>query len=93
MGCDLRRSRKISEDLGFNPRTRMGCDWWNLYDKKVGDKFQSTHPHGVRQRLIIIPKISFSFNPRTRMGCDCTFEKIQKIIFCFNPRTRMGCDL
>ena len=35
-------------NLGFNPRTRMGCD---KQDKDAYTKlymFQSTHPHGVR---------------------------------------------
>ena len=32
--------------------------------------FQSTHPHGVRQRVIACHSQLHSFNPRTRMGCD-----------------------
>ena len=32
--------------------------------------FQSTHPHGVRQKHLLGSEISNSFNPRTRMGCD-----------------------
>ena len=32
--------------------------------------FQSTHPHGVRQRPLRRWTSMCSFNPRTRMGCD-----------------------
>ena len=34
-------------------------------------KFQSTHPHGVRQFFLLISfSIYIGFNPRTHMGCD-----------------------
>ena len=32
----------------FNPRTRMGCDKGEEITFFIGDKFQSTHPYGVR---------------------------------------------
>ena len=32
----------------FNPRTHMGCDMLPLTFPLTSDKFQSTHPHGVR---------------------------------------------
>ena len=50
MGCDFVcfGCRDISDS--FNPRTRMGCDL--LHPSFLGDclLFQSTHPHGVRQK-------------------------------------------
>ena len=36
--------------------------------------FQSTHPHGVRQKHLLGSEISNSFNPRTRTGCDTVGE-------------------
>ena len=47
---------------------------WGATNKKIAakikSKFQSTHPHGVRQfRRRTEPK-STCFNPRTHMGCD-----------------------
>ena len=32
--------------------------------------FQSTHPHGVRQKITSQFSTHFSFNPRTHTGCD-----------------------
>ena len=37
---------------------------------KVCDKFQSTHPHGVRPLESTILYIRSRFNPRTHTGCD-----------------------
>ena len=34
----------------FNPRTRTGCDIRYLAQDTGFKEFQSTHPHGVRQR-------------------------------------------
>ncbi len=34
------------------------------------NRFQSTHPCGVRQKTTAIKLQSRSFNPRTRVGCD-----------------------
>ena len=34
-------------------------------------RFQSTHPHGVRPKLVVLFRIcNKGFNPRTHMGCD-----------------------
>ena len=39
--------------------------------KAVRNKmFQSTHPHGVRQKLHVSSHHKTSFNPRTHTGCD-----------------------
>ena len=35
--------------------------------------FQSTHPHGVRQRRISQGEIRCCFNPRTHTGCDASY--------------------
>ena len=55
-------------------------------------EFQSTHPHGVRRKLLSDIELFGGFNPRTHMGCDLISEG--RIIFkhSFNPRTHMGCD-
>ena len=37
-------------------------------------KFQSTHPHGVRPQTVPGLYSNFYFNPRTRMGCDISFS-------------------
>mgnify|MGYP007057629022 CR=1 FL=1 len=78
--------------LHFNPRTRVGCDYFYSGRKAFRISFQSTHPRGVRQ--INRAKISdpIYFNPRTRVGCDrpAGFQIYQHLNF--NPRTRVGCD-
>ena len=57
--------------IGFNPRTRVGCD---VSERRLLSNvlpFQSTHPRGVRP----MPRRARNtwtngFNPRTRVGCD-----------------------
>jgi len=45
---------------------------WAIFTTSPMAKFQSTHPHGVRRRMLGYSKCnSCSFNPRTRTGCDC----------------------
>ena len=48
----------------------MGCDDVINQINEIRRMFQSTHPHGVRQKHLLGSEISNSFNPRTRMGCD-----------------------
>ena len=57
--------------LGFNPRTRVGCDGSAAGLSLLPRKFQSTHPRGVRPGCSALPvPAPGSFNPRTRVGCD-----------------------
>jgi len=59
----------------------------------VSQKFQSTHPHGVRPNHLIISQFYLCFNPRTRTGCDKVILKQYDELMRFNPRTRTGCDI
>ena len=54
----------------FNPRTRTGCDISSPCFIHAEYMFQSTHPHGVRQKIMTCSETLQSFNPRTRTGCD-----------------------
>ncbi len=60
--CCLRRAG------GFNPRTRVGCDWWGMEDGPSVKVFQSTHPRGVRRPRRAasrrLPKLFQSTHPR-----------------------------
>ena len=38
-------------NLGFNPRTHMGCDFRTYHEIIFALMFQSTHPYGVRLRV------------------------------------------
>ena len=60
----------------------------------AGEKFQSTHPRGVRPMADQKSFQPFHFNPRTRVGCDA--KRMRDDVgkkFHFNPRTRVGCDI
>ena len=48
-GCDLTPFADLAIQLGFNPRTREGCDSIKVSPFLV-DRFQSTHPRGVRRQ-------------------------------------------
>ena len=69
-GCDGSCESKGEQIICFNPRTHTGCDK-SFFPSLFGTpKFQSTHPHGVRQKIIIRKLQIISFNPRTHTGCD-----------------------
>ena len=56
-------------------------------------RFQSTHPHGVRQPCRILIGVIKCFNPRTHTGCDLTTLCFHPDpVYRFNPRTHTGCD-
>ena len=59
----------VFQSLGFNPRTRVGCDPMPLLLFRLM-LFQSTHPCGVRRKFHHCTLPLGSFNPRTRVGCD-----------------------
>ena len=60
----------VQVNVGFNPRTRMGCDLSSSFHSQSVFMFQSTHPHGVRHFTLAAGRLYICFNPRTRMGCD-----------------------
>ena len=52
-GATSFRATSKASSIGFNPRTRVGCDSV-IRDSQVRvDKFQSTHPRGVRQPVLV----------------------------------------
>ena len=53
--------RTSSRSPGFNPRTRMGCDEFDVPLRSCEMMFQSTHPHGVRPLLTATLSTSRSF--------------------------------
>ena len=79
---------------GFNPRTRVGCDWTGGPRPKSCGRFQSTHPRGVRlltftgritgEETVSIHAPAWGAT-RWRAGADRPPRG-------FNPRTRVGCD-
>ena len=54
--------------------------------------FQSTHPRGVRLRLLIFITIYSMFQSTHPRGVRRWQGKTVKTIKCFNPRTHEGCD-
>ena len=71
VGCDEASRCQGRRTASFNPRTRVGCDHRCRPCPPWGQKFQSTHPRGVR-RMSWRPcsVLRQRFNPRTRVGCD-----------------------
>ena len=49
-GTTLRQTSGQRLDSCFNPRTRVGCDFYAVGGYRIADRFQSTHPRGVRPR-------------------------------------------
>ena len=60
--------------------------------KNKEQKFQSTHPHGVRQDYVLKYLINMEFQSTHPHGVRRIFDSSCRIRFSFNPRTRTGCD-
>ena len=56
--------------IGFNPRTHVGCDICIIHRLVSTERFQSTHPRGVRLQMKMDMLSLRCFNPRTHVGCD-----------------------
>ena len=55
----------------FNPRTPVGCDHAGRIHRHRMNRFQSTHPSGVRRSSGSRRRVrQMNFNPRTPVGCD-----------------------
>ena len=52
----------------FNPRTREGCDSFRNTPRSASQRFQSTHPRGVRPQSWSFCCQRSHFNPRTPCG-------------------------
>ena len=71
--------KKLALYKCFNPRTHTGCDI--CYGDTVPDgcKFQSTHPHGVRQCVILLFRgqtaVSIHAPTRGATVCKVTYYK------------------
>ena len=79
--------------MGFNPRTREGCDKAQQEIFEDQEEFQSTHPRGVRLGQWGYESYSngVSIHAPAR-GATIAETGIIQFIACFNPRTREGCD-
>ena len=79
--------------VNFNPRTREGCDGLFTYLVVASEKFQSTHPRGVRRSTAFFAILS----PQISIHAPARGATVRPTIFIgrltdFNPRTREGCD-
>ena len=50
-GATVDLGNYVNKIIRFNPRTHMGCDKYTTISTASLNGFQSTHPHGVRQKL------------------------------------------
>ena len=55
--------------------------------------FQSTHPCGVRQKVLALRNLLKPFQSTHPCGVRPSTTALAKITARFNPRTRVGCDL
>ena len=83
-------SRNPSRLYSFNSRTRKGCDSSAMPTSAV-QKFQFTHPQGVRFSIFIFcVKVHVSIHAPAR---GAIMVKVCHCLRCrFNSRTRKGCD-
>ncbi len=93
MGCDPACSQGRQGIHDFNPRTHVGCDGGGEKESSKLEKFQSTHPRGVRHaygdgqpRRAEISIHAPTWGATWNQQMDST--KYQN----FNPRTHVGCD-
>ena len=69
-GATVKRGKGRPKGVGFNSRTREGCDRCTSTTKRPLLSFQFTHPGGVRRSLRRPAEDTKRFNSRTREGCD-----------------------
>ena len=84
--------KTVPRETSFNPRSRMGSDRTLVRQFHSGIGFQSTLPHGERQKSCMSNIVSHSFQSTLPHG-----ERRDDGWACagagrFNPRSRMGSD-
>ena len=78
----------------FNPRTHVGCD--AIFGKGwlISEKFQSTHPRGVRRALHpAVRRVQGISIHAPTWGATSPPRTPQPAYHNFNPRTHVGCDV
>ena len=91
-GCDQADKECKQIICSFNPRTHTGCDKVIIYFLIGQQRFQSTHPHGVRQSLDEYFTFLGQFQSTHPHGVRQVQVQGQKRAKSFNPRTHTGCD-
>ena len=64
----------------FNPRTRTGCDLFDLIPLAPSIRFQSTHPHGVRRPVAVNPAVSDAVSIHAPARGATSIEDVIRII-------------
>ena len=71
----------------------MGCDLAKHQYRDKVQRFQSTHPYGVRPVAADRDAISVEFQSTHPYGVRHNSARLHQVFtLCFNPRTHMGCD-
>ncbi len=92
-GATLNRIVPLPILQSFNPRTRTGCDQHRRTAQGMAGRFQSTHPHGVRQGTANFSVAINQFQSTHPHGVRPDDDDLVAQLSCsFNPRTRTGCD-
>ena len=69
-GATILRNNRSFGYLGFNPRTREGCDSLASFDKLLPKGFNPRTREGCDPLFVESIQFPKGFNPRTREGCD-----------------------
>ena len=67
-----------ADRIGFNSRTREGCDGIIYTEKHLRVSFNSRTREGCDLRISACRERSFCFNSRTREGCDTMEAVLQR---------------
>ena len=79
--------------MGFNPRTRMGCDLERKYGSVEHEGFNPRTRMGCDSAFYAPPADGYVSIHAPAWGATTKTMGIKTLATSFNPRTRMGCDL
>ena len=91
-GCDRDLWGLTISRFCFNSRTREGCDPQVFFALYGVNRFQFTHPGGVRHEAIKPIRYDIAFQFTHPGGVRHTSVWLYNVFECFNSRTREGCD-
>jgi len=84
---------RLSEIRSFNPRTRVGCDFYRMEETILQTGFNPRTRVGCDRHDAHHPRRMFMFQSTHPRGVRPRRSATGFVpAFCFNPRTRVGCD-
>ena len=84
--------RVMAAENDFNPRSREGSDFFDIYLITIGIISIHAPARGATQKAILNLSNQTDFNPRSREGSDKKAAVVCAEFVDFNPRSREGSD-